>query len=189
MRAHPQRLILLPLTFGLFLGPLVGGARGQLTPAPPAGGQSSTSATVVPGLTPAAPAVKGRHLDAVPSMAWGGGSARDRMVLILDITPKPGMRVYAPGNKGYTPVQFTIDSIGDYTVAPTQYPKPSIYVFAPLNERVQVFDRMFRLSREVIGRQGRPSANTVTGRLEYQACDDKVCYLPQTLSLSWTVTP
>lgn len=189
MRAHPQRLTLLILASGLVLGALVGEADGQLTSAPPIGGQSSTSAAAVPGLMPAAPAVKGRYLDAVPSVAWGSGSARDRLTLIVDVTPKPGMRVYAPGNKGYTPVQLTIDAAGDYTVAPTQYPKPSMYFFAPLNERVQVFDRVFRLSREVIGRGARPSARTMTGRLEYQACDDKVCYLPQTLSLSWMVTP
>ena len=27
---------------------------------------------------------------------------------------------------------------------------------------------------------------TVRGRLRYQACDDKICYLPQEISLEWT---
>jgi hypothetical protein len=27
----------------------------------------------------------------------------------------------------------------------------------------------------------------VEGRLEYQACDDKVCYLPQSIPVSWTI--
>lgn len=128
-------------------------------------------------------------MDAVPSMTWGSGPDRDRLTLNVDVTPKPGMRVYAPGNKDYTPVQLTIDAGRDHTVASTKYPKPSLYLFVPLNQRVQVFDGAFRLSRELTRRSGAVSANSFTGRLEYQACDDKVCYLPQTVALTWTVTP
>ena len=28
---------------------------------------------------------------------------------------------------------------------------------------------------------------TITGRFEYQACDDKACFVPQTVPLSWTI--
>jgi hypothetical protein len=28
---------------------------------------------------------------------------------------------------------------------------------------------------------------TVTGTLDYQACDDKICYIPVSLPLSWTL--
>lgn len=170
--------------------PVLRGSQGQLAPAPPTGGQSSPSVATPPlGLAPAAPIVRGRHLDVVPSAAWGIGAARDRLSLIADVTPKPGMRVYAPGNKDYTAVQLNVDAGSALTVAPTQYPKPNMYLFAPLNERVRVFDSVFRLVREVTRRSGRASAGTLAGRLEYQACDDKVCYLPETLSLTWTVPP
>jgi hypothetical protein len=27
----------------------------------------------------------------------------------------------------------------------------------------------------------------ITGKLRYQACDDKICYLPETLPLEWTL--
>jgi hypothetical protein len=29
---------------------------------------------------------------------------------------------------------------------------------------------------------------TIDGTLNYQACDDKVCFVPQSISLSWTLT-
>jgi hypothetical protein len=29
---------------------------------------------------------------------------------------------------------------------------------------------------------------TVKGSLEYQACDDKICYNPESIPLSWTLT-
>ena len=31
-------------------------------------------------------------------------------------------------------------------------------------------------------------ALTLTGRLDYQACDDRVCYDPASVPLSWTLT-
>lgn len=164
------------------------GLQGQLAPAPPTGGQSSSPVTTSPlGLAPAAPVVRGRYLNVVPSATWGTGPAKDRLTLMADITPAPGMRVYAPGNKGYTAIELNVDAGPDHRVAPTTYPKPEVYLFVPLNERVQVFHGAFRLSREVTRTSGRVSARTMTGHLEYQACDDKVCYLPQTLTLTWTV--
>lgn len=167
----------------------VRGAGWQLTPPPPTGGQSTSSATIPPtGLLPAAPVVRGRYLDASPSVVKNTGAGRDRLTLVVDVTPKPGMHVYAPGNKSYTAVQLTIDTGRGDSVAPTKYPKPNAYFFAPLNEHVQVFNGVFRLSREVTRRAGSTTTGSITGRLEYQACDDKVCYLPQTLSLTWTLS-
>ena len=32
------------------------------------------------------------------------------------------------------------------------------------------------------------SSLTIKGLLNYQACDDKVCFSPQTVPLTWTVT-
>jgi hypothetical protein len=31
------------------------------------------------------------------------------------------------------------------------------------------------------------SSIVVSGRLEYQACDDKVCYMPQSVPVKWTL--
>jgi hypothetical protein len=78
---------------------------------------------------------------------------------------------------------------------PLQYPPSEIYVFAPLNERVPVYQRPFTLRQELAlddgpearaGWRGRTSL-TLTGVLAYQACDDKVCFNPVTVPLSWTL--
>jgi len=188
VRANRMRLGTLVVLVAVLAGPIQGFDE-QLTPAPPAGGQISSATAAQPGPLPAPPVVRGRYLDAVPSMIRGPGAGWNRLTLVADITPKPGMRVYAPGNRGYTPIQLTLDEARDRNTGPTQYPKANVYLFAPLNERVQVFDAPFRLSRDVTARSGWPSGGTITGRLEYQACDDKVCYLPQALSLTWALTP
>jgi len=42
-----------------------------------------------------------------------------------------------------------------------------------------------RAMRERAGGAG--ASITITGTLRYQACDDKVCYMPQSLPVSWTI--
>jgi hypothetical protein len=49
-----------------------------------------------------------------------------------------------------------------------------------LNEHVQVYQRPFRIVDV--------SSLTIKGVLNYQACDDKLCFTPQSVPLTWTVT-
>ncbi|MGE3507644.1 MAG: protein-disulfide reductase DsbD domain-containing protein [Vicinamibacterales bacterium] len=168
----------------LVLGPP---AAGQLTPSAPQPSQSSAAPTELLGLAPAVPTVRGKYLDVVPSVVRAGTDPR-RFTLALDVTPKPGMRVYAPGNRGYTAVELTVEPQPGVQVGETEYPKAETYLFAPLNERVRVFSRRFRLSRTVTVTGSSPSGLVVSGRIEYQACDDAVCYLPQRMTVTWTVS-
>ena len=78
---------------------------------------------------------------------------------------------------------------------PMNYPASEIYLFRPLNERVQVYQKPFTLVQELIV-EGTPQAQaafrgkdslTLMGTLEYQACDDKVCYTPASIPLTWTL--
>jgi hypothetical protein len=71
-----------------------------------------------------------------------------------------------------------------------------MYHFEPLNETVEVYSNRFRLSRALTilatpdarkALDGRTSV-TIAGALEYQACDDKVCYSPAKVPVAFTVT-
>jgi hypothetical protein len=160
----------------------------------------STPATVappgLPGFGPAAvPAVRGVHLDAAPSVNTDTAAPGKPFSVRVDVTPKRGVHVYAPGNASYTPVSLSIEPRAGVTTGLVKYPKAAEFFFAPLKERVQVFSTGFRLERELIVTADAATAHaltgapvfTIKGALEYQACDDKVCYLPQTLPLTWTV--
>jgi hypothetical protein len=65
-----------------------------------------------------------------------------------------------------------------------------------LNEHVQVFSSPFRIIQDVAIDASRESeamlkeraSFTVQGTLDYQACDDEVCFNPQSVPLSWTVS-
>ncbi|MGE3512912.1 MAG: peroxiredoxin family protein, partial [Vicinamibacterales bacterium] len=115
--------------------------------------------------------------------------------IVLDIRPTPGVHVYAPGVTGYKPIGLTIRQTAGLVLRDTQYPKSENYHFKPLNETVPVFQKPFRIVQDVTvdaspaGMAALKNVTTLTidGVLNYQACDDKVCFTPQSVPLSWTV--
>lgn len=119
----------------------------------------------------------------------------NRTALVVDVAPRPRMHVYAAGASGYRPVKLTIAADPLVRVLPLEYPSSQMYLFEPLNERVPVYQTPFTLLQEIV-LEVMPDAEaafrsktelTITGTLEYQACDDKVCFNPQSVPLSWTI--
>jgi peroxiredoxin len=119
----------------------------------------------------------------------------NRFSIALDVEPHKGIHVYAPGAKSYRVIGLTIAPQPFVRALPPKYPESRIYFFKPLNERVPVFDKPFTLVQEII-LEGTPQAQvafrgkdsvTIAGTLEYQACDDKICYNPASVPLSWTL--
>jgi hypothetical protein len=117
-----------------------------------------------------------------------------RVTLTATVTPKPGMHVYAPGSR-YRAIKLAANSPFRLE-APLTYPKPELYTFKPLNEQVPVYNAPFRLlaeialdtSRPMVTPLRRPLPVTLKASLDYQACDNRYCYLPESVPLRWTVT-
>jgi peroxiredoxin len=139
--------------------------------------------------------ISSAHLDLTTYPSDAAVAPGNRFSLVLDIKPGPGIHVYAPGAKGYRAIALTIAPQPNLRVQAAQYPASQIYFFKPLNERVPVFQKPFTLVQEVI-LEGTPQAQaalrgkenlTLTGTLDYQACDDKQCYNPASVPLSWTL--
>jgi peroxiredoxin len=116
--------------------------------------------------------------------------------IVLDVRPAQGVHVYAPGVSGYKPIALSIDPQPGLIVRSAQYPQSEDYYFKPLNEHVQVFQHAFRVVQDVMidaTPQGQAALKdlaslTIKGTLAYQACDDKICFTPQTVPLTWTVS-
>ena len=134
------------------------------------------------------------HLEATAFPSDSEVAVGNRFSLAVDVTPKPGLHVYAPGAAGYRVIALTVAEQPAVRVLPIQYPPSETYLFAPLNERVAVYQKPFRLVRDVVI-EGTPQAQaalkgqtslTISGALEYQACDDRVCFNPVALPVSWT---
>lgn len=115
--------------------------------------------------------------------------------LVLDVRPARGVHVYAPGVTSYKPIALSVQSHPGLLARGAQYPQSEDYHFKPLNEHVQVYQRPFRIVQDVLidpSPQGLAalkdvSSLTITGVLNYQACDDKLCFTPQSVPLTWTV--
>jgi DsbC/DsbD-like thiol-disulfide interchange protein len=136
------------------------------------------------------------HLDVTSYSSDSSIAPGNRFTLALDIVPHRGMHVYAPGASGYRVISFSAEPQPFVRLLPIDYPTSEIYFFKPLNERVPVFQRPFTLKQDVVV-EASPQAQaalrgkdtlTVKGSLEYQACDDKICYNPESIPLSWTLT-
>jgi hypothetical protein len=149
----------------------------------------------------------GRHVDTPATKVAGGhleltSYATDQVAtlgthfsLVLDVRPASGVHVYAPGASGYKPVRLTLSAQPGVVVRAAQFPQSEDYFFKPLNEHVPVYQRPFRIVQDVMldpSRDGSAALKdvttlTITGTFEYQACDDRVCFAPQSIPLSWSI--
>jgi hypothetical protein len=120
------------------------------------------------------------------------------VTLTAEVHLPPDVHVYAPGTRDYKPIKLAIDPAPEtesqIELRPAIYP-PSKTLFLPaIKERVPVFTGTFRIRQDVKVSSAADFSNAlgpdgktlpITGKIEYQACDSKICFLPETLSVQW----
>ena len=159
-----------------------------------------TAATILATMGGAAggPAISAstRHLSMTASLSDGVAAPGHRLTIVADVTPERAMHLYAPGKHDYQVVRLAIDPQPWLRAHEVVYPASEIYHFKPLDERVEVYSKPFRLQRDVTMLAtpemqkllGSLPSVSITGALEYQACDDTVCFNPARVPISFTVT-
>ncbi len=138
--------------------------------------------------------VEGKQLQLTATSSNSIVAMGHRVGLTLDIHLRPDMHVYAPGVEGYIAIDWKMKDTDAYKAHDVAFPKSEILYLKAIDEKVPVFRDEFRLTRDVtIGPDAkvRPLLDstgsfTVEGTLRYQACDDRVCYIPQDLPVKWT---
>ncbi len=135
-----------------------------------------------------APAGKPGHAAILSSPAEVNGAPGAKLALFVDVTPKPGIHVYAPGSNDYIPITVKLNPQAPLKAGKVAYPKSELMTFA--DEKVPVFQKPFRLTQDVtLAKSAKPGSTvTVSGTVNYQACDDRVCYAPESAPVSWIVT-
>lgn len=135
------------------------------------------------------------HLSVTTSISDAEISAGQKVSVTFDVTPKRNMHVYAPGKHEYQVIAVTIDPQPWLKVAPTTYPPSEIYHFKELDEKVETYGKPFKLVQDVtiLATPAAKKALTaapakLSGTLRYQACDDKVCYAPTKIPVSFDLT-
>src|SRR5438309_7464850 len=94
-----------------------------------------------------APPPKPGHAAILASPAEVNGKAGTKVALFVDVTPKPGMHVYAPGAADYIPITVKLNARPEIKIGKVAYPKSEIVSIA--DERVAVFQKPFRLTQDV----------------------------------------
>jgi hypothetical protein len=139
--------------------------------------------------------VSTKHLELSSSSSASVVRSGQHLVLTLDIELKPKMHVYAPGVEGgYRPIEWNIKETGAVVPAAATFPTPEVLYLDAIKEKVPVYRDKLRLIREIaIAKDAdlKPVLSssgefTVEGEFKYQACDDRVCYIPATIPLKWT---
>src|SRR6266496_911671 len=83
-----------------------------------------------------------KHADIAASPADISGAAGAKIVLTVDVQPKPGIHVYAPGTKDFIPITLKLDdSAAGKAAGKTTYPKAETMVV--VDEKVPVFNKPF----------------------------------------------
>lgn len=118
--------------------------------------------------------------DAVPA----GATTR----VALTVTLPKGLHVQsdAPRDPSLIPTVLSLDPPRGITIRHLIYPAPSDFVQEGQPQPLAVFDHEFVTGAELAIAPSLPPGNVVIpGRLRYQACDDRVCFAPQTATFEW----
>jgi DsbC/DsbD-like thiol-disulfide interchange protein len=137
-----------------------------------------------------------KHLTVTASVSPATAAPGARVSLLLDVTPRPAMHVYAPEQKDYIPISLALEANAAVKAHPIQFPKPEKLFSKDLGETQLVYRKPFRIVQDVTVARGGPAAGrvgiaapplTIKGMLTYQACDDAICYAPVTVPVAWTL--
>jgi DsbC/DsbD-like thiol-disulfide interchange protein len=132
-----------------------------------------------------------RHLTLTTSVTPAAASAGPRIVLNVDVALKPKMHVYAPDqpkDQDYMPIVLTVAPADAYRLEKPRFPVSEKFFFAPLKETQHVYSKPFRITQPImLTRAIGAEPLTISGSVRYQACDDAICYVPQTVPVTWIV--
>src|SRR5689334_10307344 len=91
-------------------------------------------------LLQAVPAVQTTaHLELKTSTSAAAVARGGKVTLQIDVTPKPKMHVYAPGQEGYIAIDLSLTADPAFTAAKAKYPAGEKYVMPALNETQIVY--------------------------------------------------
>lgn len=119
-----------------------------------------------------------------------------RIRLTAEVKLAPGVHVYAPGAQGYRATELRVQPSPEFALASSAYPQSKALYLAAIKETVPVYEGSFQIAQDVafsfapafIGSLGAYGKTVeVQGVFRYQACDARICYLPESVPVKWQV--
>jgi len=144
---------------------------------------------------PAGEAVEGKHASLRAWISTEDYRPGQRITLSLDVSLPRKVHVYAPGVADYKPVALTLAESKGFQPDATVYPPSKTVALAAIHERVPEYEGEVHILQTVTlgnAQQVEPLLDgnrqlAIEGQFSYQACDDRQCFVPETVPLKWTV--
>jgi hypothetical protein len=140
--------------------------------------------------------VEAPHLQLALEQSDTTGVPGTRVTVVAEVRLPADVHVYAPGTQGYKPIKLVIDPSPQLELKPAVYPASQTLFMPAIKEKVPVYEGTFRVSQDVkvsssagfwgsIGDDGK--VLNITGKLEYQACDKTMCFVPTSVPVKWQI--
>lgn len=131
-----------------------------------------------------------QHVTLAASASAPVVSAGARLSLWADVTPKPGVHVYAPGAQGFMPVSLVMTPRHGVALEKPQYPQPELARTVGVVDLVPLYNRRFRIVQPIAIARSVKAGTTLrlAGAFNYQACDDRICYPAASLPATWSIS-
>ncbi|HOT49446.1 MAG TPA: cytochrome c biogenesis protein CcdA, partial [Candidatus Hydrogenedentes bacterium] len=98
------------------------------------------------------------------------------------------VNAHKPNDEYLIPTDLKIDPPTGIAVRETTYPEPEKMVLEGTGETLLTYGPKFSIGIMFdIAPDVQPGEHTINGVLEYQACDKKQCYPPNSIPVTWTV--
>jgi hypothetical protein len=112
-------------------------------------------------------------------------AASGKVTLHVDVTPKPNIHVYAAGATEFTPVSLVLAPRVGVTAGRPAYPRA--HPVPPLSvDKAPAYRGAFRIAQPITVTAAAGDV-VISGVLNYQACDELLCYPVASLPVSWTI--
>jgi hypothetical protein len=145
--------------------------------------------------TPKQEAIEAKHATLRAWVSDGALRPGQRLTLSLDVSLPQRVHVYAPGVQGYKPVALKLSESRAFQPDAPVFPKSKTVRLAAIQETVPVYEGQFRLlqtitlsnAQQVEALLDKDRQLVIEGQFLYQACDDRQCFVPETVPLRWVV--
>ncbi len=147
-------------------------------------------AALIAAAAPAAAQLRRIPAELTPIVESDGVRPGTTVRAALQVSLPDGFHVQSnkPRDPLLIPTELALDAPAGVEVVELVFPEASDFKQEGLPEPLLVFERQFaigvRLSLDPTLRTGELA---VPARLRYQACDDKVCFKPESVPLEWTL--
>ena len=132
------------------------------------------------------------HLKLTAYPAQDDARRGNRITLVMELELPPKMHVYAPGVEGYRPVSVAVFEAPYLKAHDTVFPESEVMHLPAIQESVPVFHGSVRILQDVTLSPRLPGYDQpdvteleISATFSYQACDDRVCYLPTELPVTF----